>query len=85
MQPQHKKMVSSLTGTIIQIEQKYDQLQHMVQNNNQMMLDMANMFKSSRQDTLDREQLIRCEITTAINLLSAHVKHLTSTVQVLRE
>ena len=50
-----------------------------------MMLDMANMFKSSRQDTLDREQLIRGEITTAINPLSAQVKHLTSTVQVLRE
>ena len=43
------------------------------------------MFKSSRQDTLGREQLIRGEITTAINPLSAQVKHLTSTVQVLRE
>ena len=50
-----------------------------------MMLDIANMFKASRQDSLDREQVIRGEISTAINPLSAQVQHLTNTVQVLRD
>ena len=78
-------MVSSLSGTISQSDKKFDQLQDMMQN-------MAQMVTSAQQNSIDRENALRGEITIAISRsdkttesLSAQVTHLTSTVQVLRE
>ena len=80
-----QQMVSSLSGTISQSDKKFDQLQDMMQN-------MAQMVTSAQQNSIDRENALRGEITTAISRsdkttesLSAQVTHLTSTVQVLRE
>ena len=57
-----------------------------------MMQNMANMFQVSRQDSLDRENLLRGEISTVasrsennVTAITAQVSSLTSTIQVLKE
>ena len=78
-------MVGSLTGNIAQNEEKFNKLQQMMQN-------MAEMFQVSRQDSLDRENLLRGEISTVasrsennVNAITAQVSSLTSTIQVQKE
>ena len=69
--------INTLSGIVGQTDQRFDKMQNMMEN-------MMQMFQVSRQDSVDRENIMRDEITAAIVPVTAQVESLTTTVQVLR-